>query len=517
MVDSKDPQLGVVDFFKPDSTDLPTKRVTPLPTAITKPLFPLTDLGNAQRLVAWYGDALRYVPEWGTYLIFEDGYWKQDKAGVRVLTRAMHVARAIAKEARLATTPALQKQLKAWSKKSEGGRSIRTMVDLARGMPGLLLDHAELDKDAWLLQCGNGTVNLRTGKIVPLAAGSYVTKTTGVAYDPAAKAPLWQKFLETILPNPDVRAFVQRLAGYCLTGDVSERVLVLMHGLGRNGKSLMLHVLQSAMGAYATTTMPTLLMAKKTEGHSAEVAHLFGARLAVTSEVKKGQAFDEEKVKRLTGNDIITARGMRQDPWSFEPTFKLVVLMNHKPQVRDSSDSIWDRIVLVPFDVRIKDADVDRGLFDKLKAELPGVLAWAVEGCLAWQKGGLAIPDAVKAVTKEYRREEDIIGRFVDDCCSLHPLQTVSAANLATAANEWTKVQSLFTFNSKAVAERLKELGCTEYRTGKGRYWRGISLTSEKKEPEKAAVRLSKDSSRIGDVLRNVILIENHPKKPDPK
>ncbi len=335
-----------------------------------------------------------------------------------------------------------------------------------------------------------------------LARGQDWSATCGVVRNevdrcslrPDSQSPSLAKVPRDDPSNPDIRAFVQRLAGYCLTGDVSERILVLMHGYGRNGKSILLRVLQSALGGYAITTMPTLLMAKKTEGHSAEVAHLFGARLALTTEVKKGQTFDEEKIKRLTGNDIITARGMRQDPWSFEPTFKLVVALNHKPQVRDSSDSIRDRIVLIPFDVRIKDADVDRRLFDKLKAELPGVLAWAVEGCFAWQKEGLAIPDAVRAVTKEYRREEDIVGRFFDDCCTFDSTAHSTSSQLKCVSDKWCARQGVFALSGKALATRLQECGCRQKKTSKCNVWIGIRIKDDCK-PELVCVAPVQDTA----------------------
>lgn len=478
MANAKSPQVSIVDYFKPSTADLPT-RAPPLPRAISKPLFPLTDLGNAQRLAAWFGDALRYVPEWKTYLVFEDGYWHKDVGAVRVQTRAMQMVRMIPRESKLAVALGLRKQIDKWAVKSERAPYIDNMVKLAKGLPGLLLDHTKLDTNPWLLQCANGTLDLITGELIEPPRDSFITKSTRVNYDSQAKAPLWEKFLAMVIPDPSIKAFIQRLAGYCLTGLVTERVLVLFHGYGRNGKSILLHVLQAMMGDYAVTTMPTLLMSRKVDGHPSEVAHLFGARLAVTSEVKKGQAFDEEKVKRLTGNDVITARGMRQDPWSFEPTFKLMVLTNHKPTVRDSSDSIWDRILLVPFNVRIKDKDEDKGLFPKLSAELPGVLAWAVEGCRMWQQDGLQIPDAVRAVTREYRRSEDLVGRFIEERCILSPASRATAKSLHSSCSAWCRDNGLFMIHQKALSERLLEMGCTQGRTNSDRMWQGVALKAD--------------------------------------
>jgi len=512
MVDSKDPQLGSVDFFKPGASDLNTAQKV-AQGQISKPLYPLTDLGNAQRLVAWYGGAIKYVPKWKCFLIKEDGYWHKDESGTRIVTKAMHVARAIGKEAALATTGGLKKELTRWALKSEKARAIQDMAVLAKSMPGILLDHSMVDSNPWLLQCPNALIDLRTLQEAKCDADPYITKCTGVQFDRKAKAPQWEKFLASSIPDPEIRNFLQRLAGYCITGDVSERILVMFWGYGRNGKSLFLRVLQNMLGEYATTTAPSLLMAKTADGHPTEVAHLHGARLAVTSEVKKNRAFDEEAVKRLTGNDLLTARGMRQDFWSFNPTFKLLVALNHKPRVRDSSDSIWDRIVLVPFTVRVSDAQVDRALLSKLNGELPGILAWAVEGCLAWQKDGLQVPGTVKAVTREYRREEDIVGRFFEDCCMFDGALKVASKDLVSAANAWTKANNFFNLNVKAIVERLLELGCSQKRTSTDRLWQGVGL----KMTQAGVTKPSRvQPSDVGDQLIAHASGDEHPKNKAP-
>jgi putative DNA primase/helicase len=450
------------------------------PARYSKCVYPLTDAGNAERIVTWYKDRVRFIPSWYRYLIYDGVRWKQDVGGAGMTELALRVARGIQEESKRAALASLGKTVRAWGKRSESSARVKGAIEMVRGMKGVALEHTELDKDPWMLQCSNGVVDLRTGAITGQSQGCFITKSTRIAYDPDAKAPLWESFLEMVVPDVDTRGFLQRLAGYCLTGEVSERVLTILHGYGRNGKSLFLRVLQDMLGDYATTAMPSLLMAKDHEGHPAEIAHLFRIRLAVASEVKKNRAFDEEAVKRLTGNDVITARGMRENPWSFEPQFKLLIAVNHKPRVRDSSDSIWDRILIVNFGRRIEDHEVDRRLLDKLKRELPGILAWAVEGCLAWQKDGLQIPEGVRAATKAYRRAEDIVGRFLEDCCCFGRTIKTTAKELEATVATWCKSQGFqYVLSRQAVADRLNEKGCETKRAAAGYVWYGLAIKEE--------------------------------------
>ena len=451
----------------------------------SKPLFPLTDIGNAQRLVAYFGNALRYVSEWDSYLVWNGRFWQRDTGSVRTLGRAIEVARAMRVEASQASVPGLRDEISMWSLKSDQATRVHAMVDLARGLPEVLLDHTSLDCDPWSLQCENGVLDLRQGTLVKVDPSRYITRSTGVIYDASATCPTWDRFLERVLPDSPTRVFMQRLAGYCLTGNVSERILVILHGYGRNGKSVFLRVLQSILGGYAGTAAPSLLMAKAYESHPAETAALYGLRLAVTSEIKKGRVFDEEAVKRLTGNDVLACRGMRENWWNFTPTHKLIVATNPKPRVRDSSDSIWDRILMVPFTQRIQDSEVDRKLVDKLIAEAPGVLAWAVRGCALWVDSGLRVPEAVRAATHEYRQEEDIVGRFLLECCDLQANGMTPTHTLTQLSNRWTEANGLFRISEKALAERLLEMGCVPKRSATVRQWLGV------KPKEGARVELS--------------------------
>ena len=208
---------------------------------------------------------------------------------------------------------------------------------------------------------------------------------------------------------------------------------------------------------------------------------LFGIRLAVASEIKKGRVFDEEAVKRLTGNNRLKARKMHENFWEFIPTFKLMLATNHKPQVRDDTPSFWDRLALIPFEVRITEEEDDKRLGQKLKAELPGILNWAIEGCMAWQKDGLKRPAAVMQAVEEYRSNEDTLGKFFEEECRFEPHFETKTTELTTAIRNWCKANNLtYTYREKDSAEKLLENDCVRDRVGpkhsRARGWKGLGL-----------------------------------------
>jgi putative DNA primase/helicase len=277
--------------------------------------------------------------------------------------------------------------------------------------------------------------------------------------------------------NAELIAFLKRAVGYSLTGDVSEQVLFFLHGSGSNGKSTFTRVVQDMLGEHATQAPPDLLIAKKNPNHPTELTSLFGARFAVCQEVEAGAFFAEVTLKQLTGGDLIAARRMREDYWRFRPTHKLWIAGNHKPNVRGTDHAMWRRIRLVPFAVTIADKAKDPHLPEKLAAELPGILRWAVEGCLEWQRAGLAPPAIVLAATEEYREEQDLIGDFVSERCALDPLFTCSASSLYDSYSAWCDENHQRPMSQRAVAERLKQKACTPFRGHAGRrMWRGVRV-----------------------------------------
>jgi len=401
--------------------------------------FPLTDMGNAQRLVARHGKDIRYAEEIGQWYVWDGTRWRPRKVGP-VIQRAKATVRGIVAELTGETDSTRRQKVLAHALASESGRAVREMVKLAESEPGVSVETTELDADRFLLNVRNGTVDLRTGELRPHRREDLLTKACPVDYDPAAPCPAWKLFLARVFftdpDNPEDRGdadliqFVKRLFGYSLTGDVGEQVLPILWGGGSNGKSTLLNAVREIMGrGYAAKAPRGLLMAKHNESHPTELTILFGTRLVLATESRRGQRLSEELVKDLTGGEAITARKMKQDFFEFDPTHKLLLCTNHRPRIPESDDGIWRRVFLIPFKMKFWNPAKgesgpehlcrDNGLADKLRKEYPGILAWLVRGCLEWQQSGLGAPPAVQEETAAYRSEEDRVAQFLTDRCEV--------------------------------------------------------------------------------------------------
>jgi putative DNA primase/helicase len=374
--------------------------------------FHYTDDGNSERLVANHGDAIRYVTSWGQWLVWDGTRWVPDPGGVRVTELAKDVPRQLWKRMPDVSGDE-RKALRRWATATESARAIDAMVRLARGTS--TVGHDELDADPWLLNVANGVMDLRTGDLLEHHPDRLMTKMAGTRFDPAATAPTWDAFLRQIMPDDELRAFLQAAVGYSLTGDVGEQVLFLLIGDGANGKSTLVTTLTRLLGDYAAVAPKDLLLATRHQPHPTGLTDLHGARFVPAVETEAGARFAEAQVKQLTGGDPIKARRMRQDHWQFDPTHKLWLAANHRPRIAGEDHAIWRRIRLVPFTQTIAPAEQDPALLTKLGAEFPGILNWALAGCAAWQANGLQTPDVVTAAVDEYRADEDWLQRFIDD------------------------------------------------------------------------------------------------------
>lgn len=379
----------------------------------------LTDIGNGERLAMRYGDDIRYCHDWAKWLVWDGARWNPDGSG-ELEYRAKLTVRNIYAEAADEENDDRRRALVSHAGKSESAGRILSMIRMAQSEPGITIRHTELDRNHWLLNVENSTIDLRTGTLRPADRNDLITKVIPVTYDPAAGCPHWERFLlEIMADDTELVDYLRRAIGYALTGDVSEQCLFFFYGHGSNGKSTFITTIQKLLGEYAYQAPRGFLMAKKGESHPTETARLFGARYVVCTEVEQGQRLSEVMVKDLTGSDEISTRRMREDFWSFAPTHKLFIAGNHKPEIRGTDNGIWRRLRLVPFSVTI--TKVDKELPAKLEQELPGILAWAVRGCLEWQqrrtegKDGLGTPDPVKKATADYRSDMDTLGTFIAD------------------------------------------------------------------------------------------------------
>lgn len=441
-----------------------------------------TDLGNSKRLVQRFGQELRFCHPWGMYLVWDGKRWKADDTD-GVMARAKRVVLTLGREAALIDDDKQRRAVLTFARASESGHRLEAMVKLARSEPGVPVVPAELDRHPWLLNVQNGIVDLRTGDLLEHDRRLLLTRLAPVDFDAGAECPLWLAFLERILPDRLVREYVQRSVGYALTGTVVEQALFFLYGSGANGKSTFLNIVRTLLGdEYATEAAPDFLVERRGERHPTELALLFGRRLVTTIETGTAQYMNEPLVKRLTSSDPITARRMREDFWQFEPTHKLFLAANHKPIVRGTDYGVWRRIKLIPFDVEIGEAERDRNLEDKLRDELPGILAWAVDGCLDWQRQGLVEPTAVVSATGAYRSEMDVLGQFLAARAQLGAGLVVATRALRTGYEHWCEQGGERPLGAREFAAQLRRFGCLPGDRVKRidgvvqRYWRGLAL-----------------------------------------
>lgn len=452
-----------------------------------------TDMGNAERLVEIAGANIRYVRDLG-WFIWSGGRWIQDEALVRELFKEKVVHQLYQESAAKAHAhdSAGVKELSSWARRSEQEKQVNGALSMASSTQGIYIQASDLDRDPWLLNVANGTIDLKTGVLKAHERKNLITKLSPVNYDPTATAPTWEMFLTKIMNgNTNLIGFLQRAIGYSLTGNIDAQCWFIMYGVGANGKGTFINTILRILGDYATQAAPDLLMRAKGDmsKHPTEQADLFGRRLAVCQETEEGRRLAEVAVKQMTGGDRIKARHMRQDFFEFEPTHKLWLATNHKPVVGDTTESTWRRIRMIPFSVVIPETERDEDLPQKLFAELPGILAWSVRGCLEWQAQKLNPPQEVKAATDSYRQSQDILAEFLAERCHMpknHPwaLKT-SAMRLYKAYSEWCEAYGEKPNSQRRFGEALTERGFRKIRGGTGAYvYEGIGLlTSEPSEP----------------------------------
>lgn len=454
--------------------------------------FRLTDIGNGERLIARHGQDLHFVSRWNKWIVWDGQRWALDETR-EVERRAKEAVRSMYAEADaikgtsdrlLARKAALVKH----AVKSESNRAISSMIARAVAEPGVAIDHERLDAEALLLPAGNGTIDLASGELLAFERMHLATRRTEVKYDPDAKCPRWLAFLDRVLAdNHALIDFIQRAVGYSLTGITSEQVLFFLWGSGANGKSTFLEVLRLLGGGYATQADFSTFLERKGDGPRNDVARLVGTRIVTSSEVGEGKRLDEGLIKSLTGGDRIAARFLYAETFEFTPRFHLWWAANHKPIIRGTDTAIWRRIRLVPFTVQIPEEERDPILMDALKAELPGILTWAVQGAVAWLERGLGVPEEVQAATDQYRSESDVIGAFLEDRCELANGFSVPATDLYRAYREWAEATGEYVLSQIRFSRALEERGGLSRQRPGGRadrtvQWFGVRLLSDDEE-----------------------------------
>jgi P4 family phage/plasmid primase-like protien len=450
--------------------------------------FAPTDTGNGERYAAQHGGDVKHTAGLG-WLHYDAGRWIPDRTG-EVQRRAKATAISINIEAGQTSDDGHRKQLREWAGKSESMAKRDAMIRAAQSEPQITALAEQFDANKWLFNTANGTIDLRTGKLQDHRREDLITKFSSVAFDPQAKCPTFRAFLSAIMgKDAALVEFVQRAVGYSLTGDTREQCFFVLHGNGSNGKSTLLDTLRELLGDYGMQTKPDTLLARREEGINNDVARLRGARFVTAVETGEGKRLAESKIKEMTGGDYITARFLFKENFDFKPEFKIFLATNHKPEIKGTDDGIWRRVRLIPFNVRFWNAQrgesgppelrANKLLLEQLRAELPGILTWAVEGCLKWQRDGLTAPKAVLEATNKYREEEDVLGAFLKDCCVIGPKCHTTSKALNDVYAQWCEANGEKPISKIALAKKLQERGFIPTKTSIARGFQGVGLKVE--------------------------------------
>jgi putative DNA primase/helicase len=442
----------------------------------------MTDLGNAERLVAQHGSDLRYVPGMG-WLVWSGRYWRRDDDG-EVMRRAKLSARSILAEAQHAEDADHRKRILKWAITSETEPRLRAAVSLAESEQPVIARAEELDAHPYKLNVENGTLNLATGKLYPHDRADLITKLAPVEFDADVTSEQWERvILRACGGDTELAAFLQRSAGYTATGDTGEEVLLFLHGPGATAKTTFIEAIKATLGDYATTAdFDAFLRRHGDAGVRSDIARLVGARLVVSVEVDDGKHLAEGLLKQLTGGDTVAARFMYRDFFEFRPAFKLWLVANARPRVNADDEAIWRRIVQIPFTQVIPEHERDPNLKRKLQTDThirSAILAWLVQGCLDWQNQGLAVPERVRTYTAEYRAENDTLAEFISEECVVGSEHWCLAGHLRGRYEGWCDGAGEKAVTVRTWGEKLKARGCSKDRLGQGkreRIWRGIAL-----------------------------------------
>lgn len=458
-----------------DAAPTYTPPAAPPPVSDRGPMC--TDLGNGERFVRHRAGTVKHSAALG-WLVYCGGRWLPGDAAAREL--AKKDVKEIWREAADADDPDDAKRLAGWAVKSQTSARLDAMLRMASSDPAIVAQPGEFDRDPWTLNVANGTLDLRTGKLRAHSPGDLLSRIVPVEYRAGAAALTWLKFLHRVMGgNVRLVRWLQKAVGYSLTGRTDEHAFLFLHGAGKNGKSTFCGALLDLFGEYACKIPAESLLAMRRGGGDAspDVARLAGVRLVVASELPEGGRLNEGLIKDLTGGDVITARHLYREPFDFRPAFKLWLYGNHKPVVRGTDEGIWRRPRMVPFTVAIPDAEIDRAMPDKLRAELPGILAWTVEGCRLWLAEGLGVPDEVRQATAALRAENDILGAFLAERCIEGEGLFVAAGDLYAHYRTWAEDGKEHPVTQTRFGLALIERGFERFQQSGGvRSYQGLAL-----------------------------------------
>ena len=418
-----------------------------------------------------YEDQLRYCHHTGKWFEWTGTHWRKEETAL-----AFQFCRELSREFTDDFPPKERKQVRNIS--FAGG-----VEKFARSDRQMIATSETWDRDPFLLGTPAGTVDLRTGELREPDPRDGITKITAVAPAETADCPRWRQFLVETFgdEDPGLIRFIKQWSGYCLTGDIREHALAFGFGNGNNGKSVWLNTVTGIMRDHAVTAPMETFTASKFDRHPTELAMLHGARLVTASETEKDRLWAESRIKQITGGDRISARFMRQDFFEFWPCFKLTIIGNHKPLLRNVDEATRRRFNLIPFTRTPAPDKIDLLLPEKLRAEWPGILRWMIEGCLDWQANGLERPESVKLATESYFADQDLLGQWLDERCDVELGSRYTYAATAELFASWTefaKQAGEEPGSRKTFTTELSRRGFEPFREGHAniRSFRGLKL-----------------------------------------
>jgi len=441
--------------------------------------YPMSDAGNAQLLADTNGDIIRYINGKKTWSIWNCFYWEIDEKN-KVNELAKDIARQRQRNALTLTDSSDKKKEVNFGLRSEDYNKIKNCLASAQSLPSLSTAPTDWDKDPMLLQFKNGTLDLISGEFFVAKPSEMISQCTNIDYDSNAKAPLWEKsVLEMMGGKVELVKYIQRAAGYSLSGATTEHCFFMLYGTGANGKSVFLRIIARLMGDYYRNSRMNVFERKFGHQQSNDIARLYDARVITANESGEAKRLDEELLKEITGGDPVTARFLYQESFTFYPQFKIWFAVNTLPKVNAYDYGFWRRVRIIPFTVRFDGKNCDRELYNKLKAELSGIMNWAYEGFVQWQKIGLAPPEEVLQATEKYHQQEDVIAQFIGDCLS----RTDSIENRLPAKDLFTAFSSWYDDNfsekvmsQQAFGKRMADAGYKSEKIGGKRWYKGIII-----------------------------------------
>jgi putative DNA primase/helicase len=437
-------------------------------------------MGNGRRFVEQHGSSVCYVAAWGKWLYWSGTVWTEEGAYDHVMRLAKETVRNLAKEAYELEDDDKRKRMLAFARSSGNVRALKGMLEAAQSEEAVAAEPKQFDKDPWLLSAKNGTINLQTGELLPHSASHLITKVIDVRYDAEATLPLWDEFLQRMVPDEALRDYLQRAIGWTMTGDKGEEKLFFVYGPTSSGKSTFLEAMLNVLGPYATTAdFKMLLERKNDDGPRPDLARHVGSRMIVAQEVNENRRFDTAGMKVMVSCNPMVAKRLYKDPFEFVPQWKVWLAANSQPRVDAADAAAWRRIKVIPFTVSLQAAERKKEVKSTLANDpraRAAILAWAVKGCLLWQKHGLDDVQAVTAAGHSYRDANDEFNDFFEEHYELDAEGVVPAATIRTAYEDYCREHFKRPMNQNALAEKLKSKSLKPDQIGpeRTRGWKGL-------------------------------------------